>query len=254
MRATDSCLSRTPPDSPGAPIVYLVDSDHSTREELEQLVRSAGWQVRAARSAEEFLARPRVVAPGCLLVDHYLAGMSGLELQRSVIDRAEMPIIFMSGRPDLRLTVQAMKAGAFDFLFKPLEHATVLKAIAEAIAQSRTALPNIAQDVELRARYESLSLRERAVMDLVVRGQLNKQVGSELGISEITVKAHRGKAMRKMQATSIAELVIMAGRLRRDMAPRGRAIESFARPASQEPRRFEAAFVSAYLLGNSVNT
>ena len=220
MHAIDTCPPRRSSNELSAPIVYVVDGDHSARKELEYLIRSAGWQARAAASGEEFLARPRIMAPGCLLVEQSLPGLCGLEVQRLVLDRSEMPIIFMSGRPDLRITVQAMKAGAFEFLVKPLEHATVLKAIADAIAQSRTALPNATQGVELRARYESLSPRERAVMDLVVRGHLNKQVGSALGISEITVKAHRGKAMRKMQATSIAELVNMAARIRRGMAPR----------------------------------
>jgi FixJ family two-component response regulator len=230
MYATDSCLSRTPPELPSAPIVYVVDGDHSARKDLEYLIRSAGWQARAATSAEEFLARPRLLAPGCLLVDQCLPGLSGLELQRLVLDRSEMPIIFMSSWPDLRLTVQAMKAGAFEFLVKPLSHDTVLKAIADAIEHSRAALPLATRSVVLEARYESLSPRERAVLDLVVRGRLNKQIGSELCISEITVKAHRGKMMRKMRATSVAELVNMAARLRRGTAPRAVTVELFAKP------------------------
>ncbi len=230
MYATDSCLSRTQPGSPCAPMVYVVDGDPSAGKELEYLITSAGWQARVVTSAEEFLTRPRLLTPGCLLVDQCLPGLSGLELQQLVLDRSEMPLIFMSSRPDLRLTVQVMKAGAFEFLVKPLSHDTVLKAIADAIEHSRAALPHAARSVAVEARYASLSPRERAVMDLVVCGRLNKQIGSELGISEITVKAHRGKVMRKMRATSVPELVNMAARLRSGTTPQPVRVQLFSKP------------------------
>lgn len=219
-----------PPDSIGTPIVYVVDGDHSVRRELESLIHSTGWQARTAASAVEFLARPRVMTAGCLLVAQQLPDMSGLEMQRLVLDRTEMPVIFMSEQPDVRSTVQAMKAGAFEFLIKPLASDTVLNAIAGALEHSRAALSHAARGLALQQCYESLSPRECEVMDLVVRGRLNKQIGAGLGISEFTVKAHRGRVMRKMQARSVPELVNMAARLR----PRSRPIrlanvEAFAR-------------------------
>ena len=223
-------------DAPSAPIVHVVDARASAREKLESLLRAAGWQARAFSCAEEFMARPRVLAPGCLLVNLALPGMSGLELQKLVHDRTELPIIFMSTCPDLRPAVQAMKAGAFEFLLTPFEDDVVLKSIRDALEHSRAALPNARGGMALRQRYESLSPREREVMDLVVCGRLNKQVGNELGISEITVKAHRGKVMRKMQATSIAELVTMAGRLRRGVTPRAVTVELFATPRGLDQR------------------
>ena len=231
MNLNDRCATRRPPDSVQTPLVYVVDGDPAARGELEYLIRSAGWQAALAASAEEFLAYPRVMAPGCLLVEQRLPGLNGLELQKRIVDRTEIPVIFTSACPDLRVTVQAMKAGAFDFLLKPLEPGTVMKAMQEALEQSRAALPHATRGVALQQRYEFLSPREREVMELVVRGRLNKQVGNELGISEITVKAHRGKVMRKMQATSVAELVNMASRLGRVVTPRAAPVEMFGRTA-----------------------
>jgi FixJ family two-component response regulator len=196
-------------------IVNVVDSDVAVRESLEVLIRSAGWEPRSADSAEEFLARPRVLSPNCLLVELHLPGASGLDLQRFVLDRTEMPIIFMSREADVRATVQAMKAGAFEFLTKPLAIDLLLTSIRHALERSHGTLLRLAQIQALEERYESLSRREREVMSLVVSGRLNKQVGGDLGISEITVKAHRGKMMRKMQASSFAELVSMAASLHR---------------------------------------
>ena len=231
MNLTDRCTTRRPPDPVQTPLVYVVDGDPVVRRELEYLIRSAGWQAAVAASAEEFLGYPRVMSPGCLLVEQRLPGLNGLELQKRIVDRTEIPVIFTSACPDLRVTVQAMKAGAFDFLLKPLEPGTVMKAMREALEQSRAALPHATRGVALQQRYEFLSPREREVMELVVRGRLNKQVGNELGISEITVKAHRGKVMRKMQATSVAELVNMASRLGRVVTPRAAPVEMFGRTA-----------------------
>jgi len=196
-------------------IVTVVDSDVAARESLEVLIRSAGWEPQSADSAEAFLARPRVMSPNCLLVDLHLPGASGLDLQRFVLERTEMPIIFMSREADVRATVQAMKAGAFEFLTKPLAPDMLLNAIRHALERSHSTLRHLAQIQALEERYGSLNRREREVMTLVVSGRLNKQVGGELGISEITVKAHRGKMMRKMQASSFAELVSMAASLHR---------------------------------------
>jgi FixJ family two-component response regulator len=193
--------------------VFVVDSDASVRESLEWLIRSAGWQPRMAASAEEFLACPRTPAPCCLLVELRLPGLSGLDLQRLVFDRTEMPVIFLSGHVDISATVQAMKAGAFEFLTKPFVGDVLLHAIRHAIERSRAALRQLGEVRAIHERYESLSRREREVMERVVCGRLNKQVGGELGISEITVKAHRGKLMRKMHARSLAELVNLAASL-----------------------------------------
>jgi FixJ family two-component response regulator len=168
-----------------------------------------------AASAEEFLAGPRLMRPNCLLLELRLPGASGLELQRRVFERTEMPIIFMSREADVRATVQAMKAGAFEFLPKPLAGDVLSNAIAHALERSHATLRQSVAIQALEERYESLSRREREVMSLVVSGRLNKQVGGELGISEITVNAHRGMMMRKMQAGSFAELVSMAASLHR---------------------------------------
>jgi FixJ family two-component response regulator len=204
-----------------APIVCVVDDDVSVRESLELLIRHEGWQPEMFPSAQEFLARPRHLVPSCLVLDVSLPGQSGLELQRQVaVERTEMPIIFITGHGDVPMTVQAMKAGAVEFLTKPLAGDVLVGAIQQAIERSRRTLDREAAMRELRDRHASLSPRERQVMALVVSGLLNKQVGGELGISEITVKAHRGQVMRKMKADSLPDLVTMAARLGLRSAPK----------------------------------
>jgi len=196
------------------PIVFVVDDDASVREALERLVRSAGLRVEAFASAEEFLTRPRADAPSCLLLDVQLPNLNGLDLQRRMVDaKAEIPIVFITGHGDIPTTVRAMKAGAVEFLTKPFTDDALLDAIGVAIERSRTAVRRESELRVLRTSYASLTPREREVMALVVSGLLNKQVGGELGISEITVKAHRGQMMRKMKADSLPELVTMAARL-----------------------------------------
>jgi FixJ family two-component response regulator len=208
--------------SPATPVVFVVDDDVSVRESLELLIRCAGWQPEIFASAHEFLARPRVLAPSCLVLDVGLPDLNGLELQKLVAaDRSDMPIIFITGYGDVPMTVQAMKAGAVEFLTKPFGDDVLLSAIRHAIERSRAALGHEAEMRSLRDRYASLSPREREVMACVVSGLLNKQAGAELGISEITVKAHRGKVMRKMEAGSLADLVTMAARLHLATAPAG---------------------------------
>jgi len=196
------------------PIVFVVDDDVSVRESLELLIRNEGWQAETFQSAQEFLAHARVIAPSCLVLDVTLPGLSGLDLQKRVLDRTDMPIIFITGYGDVPMTVQAMKAGAVEFLTKPFSADVLVDAIRNAIEHSRTTLAHEAEMRALRQRYASLTPREQQVMALVVAGLLNKQVGSDLGISEITVKAHRGSVMRKMEADSLADLVTMAARLR----------------------------------------
>ena len=201
--------------SHATPIVFVVDDDLSVRESLELLIRCEGWQPETFVSAQEFLDYPRVHIPNCLVLDVSLPGLNGLDLQRLVAgDRRDMPIIFITGHGDVPMTVQAMKAGAVEFLTKPFSDDVLLRAIRQALEHSRAALGHEAEMRVLRERYESLSQRERQVMALVVSGLLNKQVGGELGISEITVKAHRGKVMQKMKADSLADLVKMSARLR----------------------------------------
>jgi FixJ family two-component response regulator len=197
------------------PIVFVVDDDVSVRESLELMIRWAGWQPETFASAREFLSHPRVLAPSCLVLDVNLPDLNGLDLQKRVAgDRIDMPIIFITGYGDVPMTVQAMKAGAVEFLMKPFSDDVLLNAIRHAIERSKTALGHEADIRSLRDCYASLSRREREVMTLVVTGLLNKQVGFELGISEITVKAHRGKVMRKMKADSLPDLVTMAAKLR----------------------------------------
>jgi len=195
-------------------VVFVVDDDISVRESLELLIRAAGWQAELFDSAQAFLARARVLAPSCLILDVNLPDLNGLDLQKRVAaERTEMPIIFITGYGDVPMTVQAMKGGAVEFLTKPFGDEVLLNAIRHAIQLSRNALDNELEMRMLRDRYSCLSRREKEVMTLVVAGKLNKQVGFELGISEITVKAHRGRVMEKMEASSLAHLVTMAARL-----------------------------------------
>ena len=196
------------------PVVFVVDDDVSVREALEPLIRYAGWQPETFASAQDFLDRPRLTVPSCLVLDVSLPDLNGLDLQKRIVDRTDMPIIFITGHGDVPMTVRAMKAGAVEFLTKPFDDEVLLSAIRNAIERSESALGDEANMRVLRERYASLSPREREVMSLVVSGLLNKQVGGELGISEITVKAHRGKVMQKMKAGSLADLVTMAARLR----------------------------------------
>src|ERR1700724_2913314 len=200
--------------SHATPIVFIVDDDVSVREALEALIRFEGWQPETFASAQEFLSRPRVLAPSCLVLDVNLPGLNGLDLQKRIAaDRIDMPIIFITGYGDVPTTGRAMKAGAVEFLTKPFSDEVLLGAIGDAIERSRIALGHAAGMRELRDRHASLSGREREVMALVVAGLLNKQVGSDLGISEITVEAHRGRMMQKIKADSLADLVNMAARL-----------------------------------------
>jgi FixJ family two-component response regulator len=206
--------SKSSPKSHATPIVFVVDDDISVRESLELLIRSEGWQPETFESAQEFLAHPRALVPSCLVLDFSLPGLNGLELQKRVaVERTDMPIIFITGFGDVPMTVQAMKAGAAEFLTKPFGDDVLVSAIRNAIERSKTALGHEAEMQALRDRYESLTPREREVMALVASGLLNKQVGGELGISEITVKAHRGQVMQKMKADSFADLVKKAARL-----------------------------------------
>ncbi|MGY4310964.1 response regulator transcription factor [Bradyrhizobium sp. JR3.5] len=195
-------------------IVFVIDDDVSVRESLELLICNAGWLPETFESAQAFLSRPRVSVPHCLILDVRLPGLNGLELQRRVaVERPDMPIIFITGYGDVPMTVQAMKAGAVEFLTKPFSDTLLLDAIRNAIDRSGASLRLEAEMQMLRDRYALLSRRERQVMGLIVRGVLNKQVAHELGISEITVKAHRGQVMRKMNVTSFAELVSIASKL-----------------------------------------
>jgi FixJ family two-component response regulator len=196
------------------PIVFVVDDDISVRESLELLIPCEGWRPETFASAGEFLRRPRAFVPSCLVLDISLPGLNGLELQKRVVaERTDMPIIFIAGHADVATTVQAMKAGAVEFLTKPFSDRVLLNAIRDAIERSRIALDRETEERALRDRHASLTPRERQVMALVVSGLLNKQVGGELGISEITVKAHRGQVMQKMKANSLPHLVNMAGKL-----------------------------------------
>src|SRR5215472_281518 len=203
------------PMPPASSVIFIVDDDISVRESLELLLQNEGWQPKTFASAQEFLDCPRAVVPSCLVLDVSLPGLDGLELQkRLAVERTDMPIIFITGYGDVPKTVQAMKRGAVEFLTKPFDDEVLLTAIKQALERSRLALAQETEMQELRDRYASLTPRERQVMALVVSGLLNKQVGGELGISEITVKAHRGQVMQKMKANSVADLVKMAGKLR----------------------------------------
>jgi FixJ family two-component response regulator len=198
-----------------APVVFVVDDDVSVRESLDSLFHSAGWQVEMFASARDFLARPRVLAPSCLVLDVALPDVNGLALQkRLVAERAEMPIIILTGYGDVPMAVEAMKAGALEFLTKPVSPADLLEAVSRAFELSHILLVQGAELHSLQTRHAVLSRRQREVMALVAAGRLNKQVASELKISEVTVKAHRGSVMRLMHAGSFAELVMMNARLR----------------------------------------
>ena len=197
------------------PIVFVVDDDISVRESLEFLIQDEGWHVATFTSAEEFLNRPREFTPSCLVLDISMPGLNGLELQKRLsVERPDMPIIFLTGHGDIPKTVQAIKAGAVEFLTKPFSDSTLLSAIRGAIDRSKALVGRDAELRALKARYARLTSREREVLALVVVGKANKEVANELGISEVTVKAHRGSMMQKMGAGSLAELVNQAARLR----------------------------------------
>ena len=204
----------TAPKSQQEPIVFVVDDDISVRESLELLIKFAGWQPETFASAKDFLERPRSTTPSCLVLDVSLPDLNGLELQKLIgSERVDMPIIFITGHGDVPMTVQAMKAGAVEFLTKPFDDEVLLSAIRHAIKRSTAVLDEQAEITTLRGNYDSLTPREQDVMRLVVAGMLNKQIGLKLGISEITVKAHRGKMMQKMRVDSVADLVKTAVRL-----------------------------------------
>lgn len=201
------------------PIVFIVDDDLWVRESLETLIQDAGWQPEAFATSQDFLDRPRAFTPSCLVLDISLPGLNGLELQKRVaVERTDMPIIFITGHGDIPMSVEAMKAGAVEFLTKPFNDEVLLTSIRQALKRSRLALAKEAEIQKLRDRYTSLTARERDVMALVVSGLLNKQVADELGITESTVKAHRGQVMQKMKANSVVDLVKMTARLHRSAA------------------------------------
>ena len=200
------------------PIVFVVDDDEWVRESLETLIQDEGWQPETFGSAQEFLDRPRTFTPSCLVLDISLPGLNGLELQKRVAQRVDLPIIFITGHGDIPMSVGAMKAGAVEFLTKPFNDDVLLTAIRQALERSRLALAQEVEMQELRDRHASLTPRERDVMALVVSGLLNKQVAGELGITESTVKAHRGQVMQKMKANSVADLVKITARLHQSAA------------------------------------
>lgn len=203
-------MSRT---TAAKPIVFVVDDDISVREALRSVVESAGWRSEAFASAHAFLSRPRALVPSCLVLDVGLPDINGLDVQQRIADRNDLPIIFITGNADVPATVRAMKAGAAEFLIKPCGNDVLLKAIGHAVEKSTAALSLEAEIQVLRGRYAELTCREREVMALVIAGRLNKQIGGDLGISEITVKGHRGNVMWKMNARSVPDLVTMAALL-----------------------------------------
>jgi len=210
MNARDPHIGN--PDAP--PFVFVIDADASVRESFEVLILSAGWRARTCGSAREFLEHSRARVPSCLVVNPWLPDIDGLDLQQRVAaDRDELPIVFVAEYGDVPTAVRAMKAGAVDFLTKPFHEGPLVAAISDAIERSRAALKHVAQLQDLSERHARLTPREREVMALVTAGRLNKQMAADLGISEITVKAHRGRMMRKMRAHSLAPLVDMAARL-----------------------------------------
>ena len=215
--------SRTSGGSAATPIVFVVDDDISVRDSLELLIQASGWRPETCASGREFLARPRAGVPSCLVLDMTLPDVSGLDLQKRVaVDRSEMPVIFITGHGDVATSVQAMKGGAIEFLTKPFGDRALLGAIEHGLERSRRALEHDANMKSLRERCASLTPRQREVMVLVVSGLLNKQVAGELGITEITVKAHRGQVMRKMKADSLPALVHMVAKLGLPTRPAGR--------------------------------
>jgi len=214
LTGLDVTSSRTSEAPAATPIVFVADADISVRESLERLIEASGWQAETFASAGEFLAYPRTSVPSCLVLDVTLPDLDGLALQRRVAaDRPDVPVIFFAGHADIVTSVAAMKAGALEFLTKPCSREVLLVAIRHALDHSRRTLERDAMMKTLRENYASLTRREREVMTLVASGLLNKQVGGELGISEITVKAHRGQVMRKMHADSLPALVTMVSRL-----------------------------------------
>jgi FixJ family two-component response regulator len=202
------------------PVVFVVDDDISVRDSLELLIENAGWHPIVYASSRDFLAHPRIAAPTCLILDVTLPEINGLDLQVLLANRPELPIIFITAYGNVSMTVRAMKAGAVEFLTKPFREETLLEAIREAVERSQNIMRKESVIRTLRVRYASLSSREREVMNLVITGLLNKQVGARLGISEITVKAHRGRMMHKMHAHSIGDLINMAVKLQAASAPK----------------------------------
>lgn len=211
------------------PVVFVIDDEISVRESVGRLIRSEGWQAEIFGSAREFLACPRADVASCLILDLFLPELNGLELQQKLaVERPELPIVFVTGGGDIPTSVLAMKRGAVEFLTKPFDADVLLEAVREGLERSRAVLDREMEKRKLRNRYVSLTHRERQVMSHVVSGLLNKQVGAELGISEITVKAHRGRVMRKMNANTFADLVKMAGRLYLEDSVKPSSMQEFA--------------------------